>query len=159
MSRHLITLWNESDRQRAHKYIEQAPAMTRVGLAGALLGKIAAGVIVDKEMQLAHAFRDHHESEPLVPEGTPEGLRATLAAAGFADVEVTEIEVTRTFSSFDDYWDTQAMPFSPSGKTIAKLSDEQRGKLREAMREMLPAAADGSITYASTAMAGRGRKP
>ena len=98
-------------------------------------------------------------TSPLVPEGTPEGLRATLAGAGFDDVEVTEIEVTRTFPSFDDYWDTQAMPFSPSGKTMAKLSDAQRGKLRDVMREMLPAAADGSITYASTAMAGKARKP
>lgn len=30
MSRHLITLWNASDRKRAHQYIEQAPDMTRV---------------------------------------------------------------------------------------------------------------------------------
>lgn len=30
MSRHLITLWNTSDRKRAHQYIEQAPDMTRV---------------------------------------------------------------------------------------------------------------------------------
>lgn len=30
MSRHVITLWNETDRQRARWYIEQAPAMTRV---------------------------------------------------------------------------------------------------------------------------------
>jgi SAM-dependent methyltransferase len=98
-------------------------------------------------------------TSPLVPEGTPEGMRASLGAAGFADIEVTEIEVTRTFASFEEYWDTQAMPFSPSGKTMAKLSDAQRGKLREVMREMLPAAPDGSITYASIAMAGKGRKP
>lgn len=30
MSRHIITLWNESDRERARKYIAQAPAGTRV---------------------------------------------------------------------------------------------------------------------------------
>jgi hypothetical protein len=30
ISRHLITLWNESDRARARKYIEQAPVGTRV---------------------------------------------------------------------------------------------------------------------------------
>jgi len=50
------------------------------------------------------------------------------------------------------------MPFSPSGKTVAKLTDAQRAKLREAMREKLPAAADGSVTYAATAMAGKARK-
>jgi ubiquinone/menaquinone biosynthesis C-methylase UbiE len=97
-------------------------------------------------------------TSPLVPEGTPEGMRASLTAAGFTNIEVTEIEVTRTFANFDDYWDTQAMSFSPSGKTMAALSEQQRGKLREMMREMLPAATDGSITYSSTAMAGKGRK-
>lgn len=30
MSRHILTLWNESDRKRARQYIEQAPAGTRV---------------------------------------------------------------------------------------------------------------------------------
>ena len=52
---------------------------------------------------------------------------------------MTEIEVTRTFANFEDYWDTQAMPFSPSGKTIAKLTGAQRAKLRDLMRETLPA--------------------
>lgn len=30
MSRHLLTIWNASDRKRAHLYIEQAPEQTRV---------------------------------------------------------------------------------------------------------------------------------
>jgi SAM-dependent methyltransferase len=97
-------------------------------------------------------------ASPLVPEGTPEGMRATLAAAGFTDIAVTEIEVTRTFANFDEYWDIQAMPFSPSGKTIAKLSDAQRAKLRDLMRETLRPSADGSVTYAATTMAGKARK-
>jgi hypothetical protein len=50
------------------------------------------------------------------------------------------------------------MPFSPSGKTVAKLTDAQRAKLREVMRDTLTAAPDGSITYAATAMAGKARK-
>jgi hypothetical protein len=98
-------------------------------------------------------------TSPLVPEGTPEGMHASLAAAGFTAVSVTEIEVTRTFASFDEYWEIQSAPFSPSGKTIAGLSESQRAKLREHMRAALPAAADGSITYSATAMAGKGRKP
>lgn len=32
MSRHLLTLWTASDRKRAHQYVEQAPAGTRVEL-------------------------------------------------------------------------------------------------------------------------------
>ena len=98
-------------------------------------------------------------ASPLVPEGTPEGMSATLAAAGFADIAVTGIEVTRTFANFDEYWDIQTMPFSPSGKTVAKLTDAQRAQLREVMRDTLPPAADGTITYSATAIAGKGRKP
>lgn len=30
MSRHIITLWNEADRERARRYVMQAPIMTRV---------------------------------------------------------------------------------------------------------------------------------
>jgi SAM-dependent methyltransferase len=96
---------------------------------------------------------------PLVPEGTPEGMRASLAAAGFTDIAVTEIEVTRTFRDFDDYWEVQSIPFSPPGRTIAKLGEGQRARLREVMREQMTPAADGSITYAATAMAGKARKP
>jgi ubiquinone/menaquinone biosynthesis C-methylase UbiE len=95
---------------------------------------------------------------PVVPEGSSEGLRATLAAAGYADILVTEIEATQTFRDFDEYWETQTMPFSPPGKSVAKLDDAQRARLRDLMRETLPTGLDGSITYSATAMAGKARK-
>jgi SAM-dependent methyltransferase len=98
-------------------------------------------------------------TSPLVPEGTADGMRASLAAAGFADIAVTEFEVTRTFKDFDTYWEVQSIPFSPSGRTIAKLSEAQRARLRDVMRERMTPAHDGSITYAATAMAGKARKP
>ena len=100
--------------------------------------------------------------EPLrsavVPEGSLEGMRASLALAGFADVAATEIEVSQTYESFDAYWTAQTFPFSPPGKSVAKLSDVQRAKLRDLLRETL-AAADGTITYSATAVAGKARKP
>ncbi len=96
---------------------------------------------------------------PVVPEGSREGLTASLTAAGFVDVEAIEIEVTQSFRDFDEYWEIQTLAFSPPGKTVAKLSDDQRARLRDHMRKTLPTAADGSISYAATAMAGRGRKP
>jgi ubiquinone/menaquinone biosynthesis C-methylase UbiE len=98
-------------------------------------------------------------SSATVPEGSPEGMRASLQAAGFTDIAVTEIEVTQTFKSFDDYWEVQSLPSSPPGKTIAKLDAGQRARVQELLREMLPAAPDGSITYSATAMAGKARKP
>lgn len=97
-------------------------------------------------------------TSPLVPEGSAEGLRASLQAAGFADIAVTEIEVTRTFRDFEEYWDIATVSFSPSGRTIAQLDDAQRARLRDVMRNTLPTAPDGSITYSATAMAGKARK-
>jgi len=95
---------------------------------------------------------------PVVPEGTLDGMRASLAAAGFTDVAATEIEVTQTFSSFDEYWEIQTVPFSASGKTVGKLDDAQRARLRKLLRDTL-VAPDGTITYPAVAIAGKARKP
>ena len=64
-----------------------------------------------------------------------------------------------SFKNFDDYWEVQSLPFSPPGKTIAKLDAAQRARVQDLLREMLPAAPDGSITYSATAMAGKARRP
>jgi SAM-dependent methyltransferase len=96
---------------------------------------------------------------PVVPEGSVGGMRASLEAAGFVDVTVREIEVTQSFRDFDEYWEIQTLPFSPPGKTVAKLDDAQRARLRTVMRERLAPAADGRISYAATAVAGKARKP
>lgn len=98
-------------------------------------------------------------SSATVPEGSEEGMRASLQAAGFRDIAVTEIEVPQSFKSFAEYWEIQSLPFSPPGKTIAKLDAAQRARLQDLLRAMLPAGADGSITYSATALAGKARKP
>src|SRR2546421_6384933 len=98
-------------------------------------------------------------SSATVPEGSEEGMRASLKAAGFTDIAATEIEVTQSFKSFEEYWEIQSLPFSPPGKTLAKLDDTQRARVQDLLREMLPAAADGSITYAATALVGKARRP
>jgi SAM-dependent methyltransferase len=98
-------------------------------------------------------------TSPLVPEASPDGMRSSLLAAGFADIAVTEIEVTRTFPDFDTYWEIQTLRFSPSGRTVAGLDDAQRARLRDLMRQSLPAGPDGSITYSACALACKARKP
>lgn len=92
-----------------------------------------------------------------VPEGAAEGMRESLAAAGLKNVEATEIEVTQTFASFEEYWEVQTLPFSPSGRSVARLDDAQRERLRERMRAQM-CAPDGSITYTARAIAGKARK-
>jgi SAM-dependent methyltransferase len=93
----------------------------------------------------------------VVPEGSIDGMKASLMAAGFSGAEAVEIEVTQTYDNFEQYWEVQTFPFSPSGKTIAKLDDAQRAKARELLRERL-SAADGTITYSAIAIAGKAHK-
>ncbi len=86
-------------------------------------------------------------------------MLAALAASGYEDISVTEIEVEQSFLSFDEYWEVQTLPFSPPGKSIARLKAAQRDRLRLHLLDTLPIAADGSITYSATALAGKARKP
>lgn len=93
-----------------------------------------------------------------VPEGTVEGFRASLRAAGFVDDAAIEIEVRQTYKNFEEYWGAQTLSFSPTGKTAAQLDDAQRARLREVLQKTL-VAADGTITYSATVIAGKARRP
>jgi len=95
---------------------------------------------------------------PLVPEATSDGMFAALAAAGFDDITVIEIKVDQSFRNFDEFWEAQTLPFSPPGKSVAKLDAPRRDRLREILRETLPIASDGSITYSAVAVAGKATK-
>lgn len=148
------------DRQKA--FAEMNRVLKSGGLVGGYTWKRTATVDFAPYAPVLRAVESiggELLSSPLVPEGSPDGMRATLGAAGFSEIAVTEIEVTRTFASFDEYWEIQTLPFSPPGRTIAKLDETRRGRLRDIMRETLPAAPDGTITYSATAMAGKARKP
>ena len=93
-----------------------------------------------------------------VEESSVDGMRASLERAGFAHPAAIEITVSQTFANFDEYWSIQTVPFARAGQAVAKLSEAQRARLRDHLREKL-VAPDGSITYAATAIAGKARKP
>lgn len=94
---------------------------------------------------------------PTVPEAQLDGLRATAEAAGLLEIALRQIEVTRGFRDLDEFWEVQTLPVSPVGKTAAALADDQRARLREALRATLPIAADGSIRYSARAVAFKAR--
>ena len=96
---------------------------------------------------------------PLVPEAAPEGLKESLEATGLHNIGITLIEVTRSFPSFDEFWQTQTMTFHPVGKTVAKMSEAEKSRLRDAVREIVPPGPDGRITYAASAIAYKVRTP
>lgn len=96
---------------------------------------------------------------PMRPESTPDGAAAALRAAGFSDIAVTVLDAVRSFRDFDDYWDTHCLPIAPPGQAIARLNDQGRANLRDRMRAILPANADGTVSYSSRALAFKARKP
>lgn len=77
--------------------------------------------------------------------------------AGLTDVESRRIDITVDFADFDDLWDSSSIPIGPQGQLLASLSPDQIAKVKEAMRDMVPAKADGSISYPAFASAVKGR--
>ncbi len=82
-------------------------------------------------------------------------LRQLWEAAGLSDVDTTAITVERSFASFDDYWRTVLTGPSVAGPLKA-LSGADASSLQARVRELLPTAADGSITCSARANAIRG---
>jgi SAM-dependent methyltransferase len=80
-------------------------------------------------------------------------LTRLFEAAGLDDIRVRTIDVTETFTNFEDYWQSQAPAFSPQGRVIAALSGKTRAKVIDAVQALLPPERDGSITYAARANA------
>jgi len=114
-------------------------------------GPLARGVIeIAGDVQISLA----------VLEAMPDGLHAALVAEGYSDIAITTIEASQTFRDLEDYWTSQTATFPhPVAKSATGLNDHDRERLRDIMRAALPAAADGSITYASRATAFKARKP
>ncbi|MBD0320687.1 MAG: methyltransferase domain-containing protein [Gemmatimonadetes bacterium] len=87
-----------------------------------------------------------------------EVMRGLWSAAGLIGVETREITVERTFADFDDYWAT--ILGGPSVRpSLAAMPPEDVAHLRERMRALHPAGADGRITYSARANAVKGRVP
>ena len=95
---------------------------------------------------------------PRVEAAKMDALHQSWRDAGLVDVETREIVVTRSYASFDAFWNA-----ARKGPRIApRMSDMPGGDaelLKSRLRERLPASPDGRITYSARANAVRGRKP
>lgn len=83
-------------------------------------------------------------------------LQALWQRAGLQNVATAAFSVRQRYPDFAAYW--QALQDSASiGERFAALSEATRQNVRDALRDRLPVAADGSITLAARAHAVRGR--
>jgi ubiquinone/menaquinone biosynthesis C-methylase UbiE len=111
---------------------------------------------------LAAAMKDLGHTPPARPSveaSRRDAMRAIWQQAGFTAVETEVIRIRVTFSSFDDFWDSNTVPVGPSGKAVSELTPSAREQLKTRLRERLPIAADGSIAYEAFANAVKGLAP
>jgi SAM-dependent methyltransferase len=86
-----------------------------------------------------------------------ESMRELWEKAGLASIETRVIRIPVTYSSFDDFWDSNTVPIGPQGKLIDRMSTSAREQLRARVREQLPVSLDGRTVYEAFANAVKGR--
>ena len=86
--------------------------------------------------------------------GSRESLISILEGAGLRDVEATELAVTVTHPTFEEWWDPYLHGVGPAGEAVAALAPETRSRLEDALRRRL---GDGPFDVTAVAYAARGR--
>jgi hypothetical protein len=86
-------------------------------------------------------------------------MQAVWEQTGLQSIETRVIRIRLTYSSFDDFWNSNSVPVGPSGQAIGKLSPEKREELKTKLRQRLPQGSDGRISYEAHANAVKGRVP
>jgi ubiquinone/menaquinone biosynthesis C-methylase UbiE len=90
--------------------------------------------------------------------GDPERLEALLREAGFASVELEEVELSGEDRNFDEYW-ASVLDMSMSARsTMARLGDEQAAEVRVAVEaEVEPYRVDGGYRFPGLCLVGLAR--
>lgn len=86
----------------------------------------------------------------------PDALAEAFATANLQSIEVTAIDIPTAFRSFDDYWQPFLGGQGPAPAYAMSLDESARVRLREHLRNRIPASADGSISMTARAWAVRG---
>lgn len=86
----------------------------------------------------------------------PQPLMSLFKSAGLNSVLVDAIEVPTVFRDFEDYWQPFLGKQGAAPTYLASVDEDVRSRIRETLREMLPAGADGRIQLTAKAWAVRG---
>lgn len=119
-----------------------------------------AGGLPNRHIYLAAKSLGWSLAGPPTPDAAKqEVMRHLWQAAGLHSIETETIRIRVSHPSFDRYWEIHSMPAGPAGTFIRSLSPDMRERLQARLRETLPIAADGSITFEGIANAIKGRVP
>jgi SAM-dependent methyltransferase len=86
----------------------------------------------------------------------PDALAELFAGAGLNSIEVTSIDITTAFASFDEYWRPFLGGQGPAPAYAMALDEKARADLRDRIRARLPLRADGSLSLIARSWAMRG---
>ena len=86
-------------------------------------------------------------------------LQSLWTTAGLQSVDARPLMIDTTFAGFDDYWAANAQPSGPQGIAISRMAPDVRERFRAALRDQLPAGADGRLRVPAVANAVKGRVP
>lgn len=87
-----------------------------------------------------------------------DALKQLFENAGFVDIKTTSIEISTYFRDFDDYWKPFLGGQGPAPSFLLSLDEDEKDKLRNALKARLPIHLDGSIPMAARAWAVKGKK-
>ena len=95
-----------------------------------------------------------HPDESDFQGGSRASLVSILEGAALRDVEVTELAVTVTHPTFDEWWQPYLHGVGPAGEAVASLDPDRREQIERTLRRNL---GDGPFDVTAVAWAGRGR--
>ena len=89
-----------------------------------------------------------------LPGGTPGELETFFVEAGLTDVVGTELAVTVTHPTFEEWWAPYLHGVGPVGEVLERLEPQDRGRLEDDLRRRL---GDGPFDITAVAHVARGR--
>jgi ubiquinone/menaquinone biosynthesis C-methylase UbiE len=125
-------------------------------------GGTVAGYVWDFAAELSpgwplrQAMREVGVDAPYVPgtqDTTTGALHRLFQLAKFECIETKIIDVTQSFTSFEEYWKAQSSSYGPTTKIINAMDGAARARLTEVARTILPLGENGKIQYRARANA------
>lgn len=131
-------------------------------------GGVVAGYVWDFERDLSpsgplrRAMRAFGAEVPAIP-GTDhsslQALQSLFVRAGMRSIQCTTFDVTLAYLDFEDFWRAQTPGYSPTTKIIDSMTENERRRLKRAVREALSVGPQGKIEYTARANAIRATVP